>query len=63
MREGARDCLRRGDLRRIKAAVERETTAVVDRRARADADSGDRYQRADPGDPGPDLCGVCRRQR
>ena len=44
MRGGARDCLRRGDLRRIKAACEREATAAVARRARGDADSDDRYR-------------------
>ena len=37
MRAGARDCLRRGDLRRVRAAFERETTAAVARRSRAEA--------------------------
>jgi diguanylate cyclase (GGDEF)-like protein/PAS domain S-box-containing protein len=44
MRAGARDCLRRGDLRRVRAAFERETTAAVARRSRAEADAGDRYR-------------------
>ena len=44
MRAGARDCLRRGDLRRIKAALERETTAAVARRAREGTESEDRYR-------------------
>jgi diguanylate cyclase (GGDEF)-like protein/PAS domain S-box-containing protein len=44
MREGARDCLRRGDLRRIKAALERETTASVARPAREGTESEDRYR-------------------
>jgi diguanylate cyclase (GGDEF)-like protein/PAS domain S-box-containing protein len=44
MRAGARDCLRRGDLRRVRVAFERETTAAVARRSRAEADAGDRYR-------------------
>jgi diguanylate cyclase (GGDEF)-like protein/PAS domain S-box-containing protein len=44
IREGARDCLRPGDLRRAKAAFERETSEAVARRARSDAEAGDRYR-------------------
>jgi diguanylate cyclase (GGDEF)-like protein/PAS domain S-box-containing protein len=46
IRAGARDCLRRGDLMRLRAAVEREGGAAESRRAgrRADAASSDRYR-------------------
>ena len=46
IRAGARDCLRRGDLARLRAAVERERGAEESRRAgrRADAGSSDRYR-------------------
>jgi diguanylate cyclase (GGDEF)-like protein/PAS domain S-box-containing protein len=44
MRAGARDCLRQGDLDRVRAAFERETTAASARRSRAEADAGDRYR-------------------
>ena len=46
IRAGARDCLRRGDLMRLRAAVEREGGAAAARRTgrRADAASSDRYR-------------------
>ena len=44
MRAGASDCLRGGDLARIHAAFERETTEAVARRARGETESADRYR-------------------
>jgi diguanylate cyclase (GGDEF)-like protein/PAS domain S-box-containing protein len=42
---GARDCLRRGDLPRVRAAFERETAEAVARRGRGDdAQAEDRYR-------------------
>jgi diguanylate cyclase (GGDEF)-like protein/PAS domain S-box-containing protein len=46
VRAGARDCLRRGDLVRFRAAVERERAAAATRQSegRVDAESIDRYR-------------------
>jgi len=46
VRAGARDCLRRGDLSRLRAAVERERAAAATRPGgwRGDAESLDRYR-------------------
>ena len=46
VRAGARDCVRRGDVGRLKAAVERERREAVTRppSRRGDADLGDRYR-------------------
>jgi diguanylate cyclase (GGDEF)-like protein/PAS domain S-box-containing protein len=46
VRAGARDCLRRGDLARVRAAVERERAAKASARAggRTDAEAVDRYR-------------------
>jgi diguanylate cyclase (GGDEF)-like protein/PAS domain S-box-containing protein len=46
VRAGARDCLRRGDLARVRAAVERERAAKASARAggRTDAETVDRYR-------------------
>jgi diguanylate cyclase (GGDEF)-like protein/PAS domain S-box-containing protein len=46
VRAGARDCLRRGDLARLRAAVERERAAGASARAggRVDAEAVDRYR-------------------
>ena len=46
VRAGARDCVRRGDVERLKAAVLRERGRAASRLAggRADADAGDRYR-------------------
>src|SRR5512133_2381996 len=46
MRAGARDCLRRGDLARVRAAFERETGEAVARKAHGEGDSdpSDRYR-------------------
>ncbi len=46
VRAGARDCVRRGDVGRLKAAVERERSEAVTRppSRRGDADLGDRYR-------------------
>jgi diguanylate cyclase (GGDEF)-like protein/PAS domain S-box-containing protein len=46
VRSGARDCVRRGDSQRLKAAVLRERSRAASRLApgRADADAGDRYR-------------------
>ncbi len=45
MRAGARDCLRRGDLARVRAAFERETAEAVSRKARGgETETDDRYR-------------------
>ena len=44
MRAGARDCLRRGDFRRIRKAFDRETSMEAARRFHGEADPGDRYR-------------------
>ena len=44
MRAGARDCLRRGDLARVRAAFERETGEALAHRSRGEGDPGDRYR-------------------
>ena len=44
MRAGARDCLRAGELSRIHAAFERETSEGVVRKARSDSEPADRYR-------------------
>jgi diguanylate cyclase (GGDEF)-like protein/PAS domain S-box-containing protein len=44
MRAGARDCLRRGDFRRIRKAYDRETSMEAARRFHGEADPGDRYR-------------------
>jgi diguanylate cyclase (GGDEF)-like protein/PAS domain S-box-containing protein len=46
VRAGASDCVRRGDLERLKAAVEREQARAASRKAegRKDAEAGDRYR-------------------
>jgi diguanylate cyclase (GGDEF)-like protein/PAS domain S-box-containing protein len=46
VRAGARDCVRRGDVARLEAAVLRERGRAASRRAggRADAEAGDRYR-------------------
>jgi diguanylate cyclase (GGDEF)-like protein/PAS domain S-box-containing protein len=45
VRAGARDCLRRGDLGRLRAAVERERAETATRlRGRVDGDAADRYR-------------------
>jgi diguanylate cyclase (GGDEF)-like protein/PAS domain S-box-containing protein len=46
VRAGASDCIRAGDLQRLKAAVERERARSAFRRAggRKDAEAGDRYR-------------------
>ena len=44
MRAGARDCLRRGDFRRIRKAFDRETSMEAARRFHGETDPGDRYR-------------------
>ncbi len=44
MRAGARDCLRRGDLARVRSAFEREAAAFAARRAPGVAEGDDRYR-------------------
>ncbi|HVO12246.1 MAG TPA: GGDEF and EAL domain-containing protein [Vicinamibacteria bacterium] len=44
MRKGARDCVRRGDLGRVRAAFEREAAEAVGRKARGESDAEDRYR-------------------